>query len=388
MARYANRVASFSTTIFSEINILAAQFEAINLGQGKPNFDGASSIVESAIHALASGSGNQYAPGLGTHELRVGIANHAQHFYQLSVDPKEEVLVTAGATEAVFSSIMGLVDAGDEVIIIDPFFDSYAPGVMMAGAKPVFVPLHPPLWQFAPQELTDSFTDKTRAIILNTPHNPTGRVFTREELQFIADLCIQHDVTVISDEVYEHLVYGEHLHIPIATLPDMFERTVTIGSAGKTFGMTGWKIGWVYGPAALMTGVWRAHQFVTFAANHPSQNAVADAFLLGDNYYNWYQQLYTKKRDMMMQALDSAGLKSIAPEGTYFVVSDFSEVFKGTDREFSTYLIKEIGVACIPTTAFFTPEHHHITDQFVRFSFCKTDELLALASTRLAKLKH
>lgn len=388
MPTYARRVSSFGTTIFTEINNLARQHHAVNLGQGMPDFDGPREVIEAAAEALLSGQANQYAPGPGIFSLRQGIANHAQAFYGMDIDPQDGVLVTPGATEAVFCSIMGLVDPGEEVIIIEPFFDSYPPGVIMANAKPVYVSLRPPDWTFDPDELRAAFNPNTRAIIVNTPNNPTGRVFSHDELKLIADLCLEHDVLVISDEVYEHLIYDDARHIPIATLPGMFERTVTIGSAGKTFGMTGWKVGWVYGPPELVTGVWRSHQFTTFATNHPAQRAVAHAFTMGSSYYEEYQALYTHKRDLMMQALEAAGLKSIPPQGTYFVMADFSDVFDGDDVAFTRHLITEIGVACIPPSAFFSPEHKYITQDHVRFAFCKSDDTLKAAGERMAKLRR
>ncbi len=387
MPTYARRVSSFGTTIFTEINDLARQHHAVNLGQGMPDFDGPREVVEAAAQALLAGQFNQYAPGPGVPALKQGIANHAQAFYGMDIDPQSGVLVTPGATEAVFCSIMGLTDPGDEVIVIEPFFDSYVPGILMANAKPVYVALHPPDWTLDPDELRAAFNKNTRAIILNTPHNPTGRVFTYDELKLIADLCLEHDVLVISDEVYEHLVYDSARHIPIATLPGMFERTVTIGSAGKTFGMTGWKVGWVYGTPELVTGVWRSHQFTVFATNHPAQQAVAHAFTMGSSYYEEYQALYTTKRDLMMQALDAAGLKSITPQGTYFVMADFSDVFEGDDVAFTKHLIEHIGVACIPPSAFFSREHTYITKDHVRFAFCKSDETLKAAGERMAKLR-
>lgn len=387
MPTTANRVAAFGTTIFTEINTLAQEHNAVNLGQGRPDFDGPQAAIEAAVAALRSGKANQYAPGPGTPELKTGVANHALRFYNMEIDPANGVLVTPGATEAVFCSIMGLVDPGDEVIVIEPFFDSYVPGIIMAGATPVYVPLRPPDWVFDPDELRAAFTSRTRALILNTPHNPTGRVFTREELQTIANLCREYDVTVISDEVYEHLVFEGSQHIPIATLPGMFERTVAIGSAGKTFGMTGWKIGWAYGHPELIAGVKRAQQFVSFATNHPAQQAVAHAFTLDSTYYEEYQALYTAKRDLMMLALDAAGLKARQPEGTYFVMADFSDVFDGDDVAFSKYLVQEIGVACIPPTAFYSREHAHIVSKQVRFAFCKGDDTLRAAGERMAKLR-
>jgi len=385
MPSFANRVADFGTTIFTEINQLANQHQAVNLGQGRPDFDGPNDIVAAAIQALNSDTANQYAPSPGLPSLREGVAKHAGIFYNLDVDPNAGVIITAGATQGVFSSIMGLVDPGDEVIVIEPYYDSYVPGVLMAGGTPVFVSMHPPNWTFVEDELRDAFNPNTRALILNTPNNPTGRVYTRAELQLIAKLCIEYDVIVISDEVYEHLIFEGHQHIAIASLDGMFERTVTVGSAGKTFGMTGWKIGWVYGHPDLMTGVWRAHQFIVFATNHPTQAAVAYAFTLGNSYYEEYQALYTRKRELVMQVIDAAGMSAIQPEGTYFIMGDFSRIYEGNDVEFCKYLIEHIGVATIPPSAFFSPNHKHLAENHVRFAFCKSDATLEQAAEKMAK---
>ena len=387
MPTMSSRVAPFGTTIFTEINQLALQHNAINLGQGRPDFDGPADVIGAAIKALQSGAThNQYPPGLGILPLRQAVAAHADRFYNLPVDPNAGVVVTAGATEAVFSSVMGLIDRGDEVILIEPYFDSYVPNLVMAGATPIYVPLHPPTWTLDPDELKAAFNSKTRAIILNTPQNPTGRVFTREELTLIADLCKEHDVTVISDEVYEHLIFGSAQHIPIASLPDMFERTVTVSSLGKTFSVTGWKIGWVYGAPELIKGVNQAHEFITFAANHPAQAAAAYALSLPGTYFEEFQTMYAAKRDLMMSALKGAGMKARSPEGTYFVMADFSDVFDGDDLEFARYLTSEIGVACIPPTFFYCTEHAHMASTQARFAFCKSDEMLQQAAERLATL--
>ncbi|GAB4329352.1 MAG: pyridoxal phosphate-dependent aminotransferase [Phototrophicales bacterium] len=387
MPQIANRVAGFGTTIFTEINELAAKHQAINLGQGKPDFDGPAEVIDAFRAALSNGKHNQYAPGPGVFALRQGVADHAGRNYGLEVDPNGGVIITPGATEAIFAAVMGLTDPGDEVIVIEPFFDSYVPDILMAGGKPVYVPLHAPDWTFDPDELRAAFNSNTRAIILNTPHNPTGRVFTQAELQMIAELCLEFDVTVISDEVYEHLIFDEAEHVPIATLPDMFERTITIGSAGKSFGMTGWKVGWAYGHPDLMKGVAQAHQFVAFAVNHPAQMAVAHAFTLPKSYYDDYRAVYTRKRDLMMDAIQAAGMTAPTPKGTYFVMADFSPVFDGDDVEFARYMTAEIGVAVIPPTFFYSAEHKYLGSRHTRFAFCKGDDTILAAAERMRKLK-
>ncbi len=386
MSISARRVETFGTTIFTEINELAARYNALNLGQGKPDFDTPADIVQQAVLALQSGKYSQYSPGAGTAALRQAVANHAARFYGLDIDPARGVIATVGATEGIFAAILGLVDAGDEVIVIEPVYDSYVPNILMAGATPVYVPLHPPSWTFDPDELEAAFTNKTRALILNSPHNPTGRVFTRTELELIARLCIEHDVTVISDEVYEHLTFGAAQHIAIATLPSMFERTVSVSSVGKSFNATGWKIGWVYGHPDLVDGVKRAHQFIAFCIHHPSQEAVAYALNLPDTYYSSFRQMYAGKLQLLLDALDHTGLQCQIPQGTYFVLTDFSAIFKGSPIEFTRYLISEIGVACIPPESFYSPEHVHLGSHYVRFAFCKSDELLIQVKERLAKL--
>jgi N-succinyldiaminopimelate aminotransferase len=388
MPAIARRVSTLGTTIFTEINDLALRHQAINLGQGRPDFDGPADVIAAEIAALQDGGHNQYAPGLGTMALRQAVAAHAGRFYDLDVDPASGVLVTAGATEGVFSSILGLIDEGDEVILIEPYFDSYVPNLDWVKAKPVYVPLHPPDWTLDPAELRAAFSPRTKAILLNTPQNPTGRVFSHAEMKQIADLCIEFDVLCISDEVYEHLVFGDARHIPMASLPGMFERTVTVSSLGKTFSVTGWKIGWVYGHPALVNGVARAHQYVTFAANHPAQAGAAYALNLPSTYYEEFLETYTTKRDLMMAALSEGGLKAVSPQGTYFVMADFSGVYDGDDLSFARYLTSEIGVACIPPGMFYSPEHAHIGRHYARFAFCKGDETLRLAGERLAKLRR
>lgn len=383
MSTASRRVETFGTTIFTEINTLAQQYHALNLGQGKPDFDTPPDVIAHLIQAAQAGQYNQYAPGPGTASLRKAVADHAARFYAMDIDPARGVIVTSGATEGIFAAILGLTDPGDEVIVIEPFYDSYVPNIIMANAVPVFVPLHPPTWTFDVDELRAAFTKKTRALILNTPQNPTGRVFSREELTLIAELCQEHDVTVISDEVYEHLLFDDAQHIPIATLPDMFERTVTVSSAGKLFSATGWKIGWVSGHPDLIEGVARAHQFITFAVHHPSQEAIAYALNLPDSYYAAFQAMYATKCRLLCAALDSGGLTYTVPQGTYFVMANYSAIFAGTPMEFTRHLVKNAGVACIPPESFYSAEHASIGSGYVRFAFCKSDEMLREVGKRL-----
>jgi N-succinyldiaminopimelate aminotransferase len=388
MAIMANRVAHLGTSVFTEINELALKHNAVNLGQGKPDFDAPPDVVARAVESLQDKQHNQYAPGNGVASLRKAVAAHAGRFYNMDIDPAQGVVVTSGASEGLFAAILGLVDFGDEVIIIEPYFDLYLPAITMTGATAVYVPLHPPNWTFDPDELLAAFTPKTRVLLLNTPQNPVGRVFTREELTMIAELCIEHDVTVISDEVYEHLIFGNTRHIPIATLPGMFERTVTISSGGKTFSSTGWKVGWAYGHPDLVSGVMRAHQFITFSVHHSSQEAIAYALNLPGTYYEEFQTMYEGKRQLMMSALRRSGMKFLEPEGTYFIMADFSDVFDGTPTEFAKHLITEYGVGGIPPESFYCEAHQHIGKSYIRFAFCKSDDLLREAGERLAKLRR
>lgn len=388
MPEIAQRITPYGTTIFMEINNLAAEHGAINLGQGRPDFDGPPEIIEAAVAALRSGHVNQYPPGNGLPDFRRGIADHAGRHYGLEVDADRGVIATAGATEAVFSSILGLVDPGDEVIVFEPYFDSYVPNITMAGATPVYVPLRAPDWTFDPAELRAAFSPRTRAIIWNSPQNPTGRVFSLAEMQIVADLCQEFDVTCISDEVYEHLVFAPARHIPMATLPGMFDRTVTVSSLGKSFSVTGWKVGWVFGPPPLIAGVLRAHQFVTYAVHAPSQMAGALATGLPDSYFAGLQQMYASRRDILMDGLLRAGFKARAPEGTYFVLGDYSDLYDGDDMAFCRYLTGEMGVGCIPVSPFYGPEHRALAGRQVRFAFCKNEATLHAACERLQRLRR
>ncbi|MBA3822683.1 MAG: aminotransferase class I/II-fold pyridoxal phosphate-dependent enzyme [Ktedonobacterales bacterium] len=387
MTHYARRVATFGTTIFAEINQLAAQYGAINLGQGKPDWEPPEEIIADFMETLHGGGFNQYAPANGLPALQQAIAAHQHRFYQHVVDPTRGVVVTAGATEAIFAAILGLTDPGDEVIVIEPFFDSYVPNILMAHAIPVYVPLHPPTWTLDLDELAAAITPRTRAILHNSPHNPTGHIFTAQEMQGIASLCQEHDLIAISDEVYEHLYFDDARHIPLTTVPGMAERTITIGSAGKIFSATGWKVGWACGAPEIMEGVARAHQFITFAANHPTQHAIATALMLPDSYFASYRQMYAAKRDLFMQLLGEAGFTYHIPSGSYFILAEYRAHFSGAPDDFSRWLVERAGVAAVPIPTFFSAEHAHLADGYIRFAFCKSDDLLRQAGARLAQLR-
>ena len=382
------RVAGFGATVFVEINALAREHGAVNLGQGAPDFDGPPEILAAAVTAVNSAL-NQYAPGTGLPSVRGAIAAHAERFYQQKVDPESQVLVTSGATEAVFAAILGLTDAGDEVIVFEPVYDSYVPNMIMAGVMPRYVPLRGENWTFDPDELAKVFNPRTRAIIINTPHNPTGKVFSRAELSCIATLCQKHNVVAITDEVYEHIVYDDALHTRLATLPGMAERTLTISSLGKTFSVTGWKIGWAIGPESLVTAVNRAHQFITFAVASPLQAAAATALGLPQSFFDNLRGMYQFKRDFMLDGLKKAGFSALKPQGSYFIMCDWRGVAPSRvtdDVQFAQWLTKEVGVACIPPSIFYQDADKHLGRYLARFSVCKKDETLDAAADRLSRL--
>ncbi len=388
MPHMAQRVADFGTTIFSEINMLAREHKAVNLGQGAPDFDGPGEALQAAVDAIHSQM-NQYAPGLGNPKTKEAIAQHALRFYNLTSDPVTQVAITSGATEAMFAAILGLTDPGDEVVVFEPVYDSYVPNMLMAGVTPRYVTLNAPDWAFDPAELRAAFTAKTRAIIINTPHNPTGKVYSREELSQIAQLCQEHDVIAITDEVYEHILYDGNVHTPMATLPGMAERTLTISSLGKTFSLTGWKIGWALGPRELVAGLNRSHQFITFAVASPLQEAAASVLGMSTTYYEELQTTFQAKRDYMMKALREAGFKVLKSQGSYFIMADWREVAPPeieNDTQFAQWLIKVGGVACIPPGAFYRESHKHLGKHLARFAICKKDETLQAAVERLKAL--
>lgn len=369
-------------TIFTEMSALAREHNAINLGQGFPDFDGPEVVKEMAMKAVQEGR-NQYALSSGEPNLRNAIAAHAKRFYGQTVNPDSDVTVTCGATEAILSTILGLVNPGDEVILFEPFYDSYVPAVMFAGGTPRYVPLRAPSWSFDPDELKAAFNEKTRLIIVNTPHNPTGHVFSRAELDTIADLCQKWNVVAAADEVYEHIVFSGFTHTRLATLPGMAGRTVTISSQGKTFSFTGWKIGWTIASPELTTAIRRVHQYMTFAAATPFQHAAADALQLGDDFYRDLAADYQKRRDTLTGILEEAGYSAAATGGTYFLMADIRSSGMEDDMEFCRWLIRERGVAAIPPSAFYSAENKNLARGWARFAFCKKDETLQAVAERL-----
>ena len=382
------RVAGFGTTVFVEINDLARQHNAVNLGQGAPDFDGPPEVLAAAVKAVNSAL-NQYAPGIGMASVREAIAQHAERFYGQKLDAETEVLVTSGATEGVFAAVLGLTDPGDEVIVFEPVYDTYVPNMVMAGVMPRYIPLRGENWTFDPDELASAFNAHTRAIIVNTPHNPTGKVYAREELRVIADLCQKHDVIAITDEVYEHILYDDAVHIRLATLPGMEDRTVTISSLGKTFSVTGWKIGWAVGPAALVNSVNQAHQFITYAVASPLQAAAATALCLPTQFFDNLRASYQARRNQVLHALQNAGFKVFQPRGSYFVMVDWRGVAPARvtdDFQFAHWLIREVGVACVPASPFYQESDKHLGQHFARFAVCKKEETLAAASEKLSRL--
>ncbi len=386
MDRFASeRIRAFGTSVFTEMSRLAREHEAVNLGQGFPDFPGPD-IVKDAAKAAIDADANQYAPSHGTPRFRAAVASEWSARFGREVDPEREVTVTSGATEAVFDAIQAFVGPGDELIAFEPFYDSYLPSAVLAGATLRPVTLRPPDWRIDRDELRAAFGPRTRAILLNTPHNPTGKVFTREELEFVAALCQEHDVVAITDEVYDRIVYPGFEHVSLATLPGMWERTLAIYSTGKTFSMTGWKIGYLVGPAPLNAAVRAVHQFVTFASGTPFQEAMATAIESAptDGYYAQLAADYDRRRSALAAALEGAGLPILAIGGSYFLMADISGLGFEDDAAFCRWLVVEAGVAAVPPSAFYADVSR--APMLARFCFAKRDETLALAAERLSLL--
>ncbi len=375
-------VANFKETIFATITREAVANSAVNLGQGFPDFDGPHWVIEACKKALERGAEgkNQYAPAAGAPALLNSISQTYRHYYELAYDGTTEITVTNGATEAIFSTSLALLSPGDEVIVFEPYYDSYVASIELAGGKAVPVTLHSPDFTFKEEELRQAFSDKTKAIFFNTPHNPTGRVFTKDEMSTIAQLAREHDCYVISDEVYEFLTFDGAKHIPMATLPNMFERTITISSTGKTFGLTGWKIGWTCAAAPVTHAIRMVHQFNTFCVNHPMQLAMAEALEGLSDYIPQFRKEYSEKRELLLSGLREAGFEPNTPAGTYFAMAPIP-VEGQKDVEYCTHLIREKKVATIPPSAFYMKSKEG--EGYLRFCFAKKDETIKKAIANL-----
>jgi len=376
------RLSGFGTSVFAEMTSLARLHGAVNLGQGYPDFDGPEFVKRAAIEAVEAGH-NQYAPMPGLPALQQAVADHQKRFYGIDYGPAEEVTIHAGATEALSSTLAALLDRGDEALVFEPFYDSYRPGIALALAKAKVVPLAPPEFRLDPAALAAAVGPKTRLLVLNSPNNPGGRVFSREELEGVAALCVERDLLVVTDEVYEHIVF-DGAHVPIASLPGMRERTVTISSAGKTFSLTGWKVGWSCAPPDLTAAVRAAHQFATFAVATPFQHAVVTALGAGDDYYARLKAEYLVRRNRLCDGLADVGFAVRPPEGTYFALADIRPLGYDDGVTFCRTLVERVGVAAIPASAFAAGKR---LNHMVRFAFCKDDATLEEGLRRLRRLK-
>ncbi|KRC65845.1 aminotransferase [Aeromicrobium sp. Root236] len=377
------RLTGLGTTIFAEMSALALRTGAVNLGQGFPDTDGPAEVIEVAVDALRGGR-NQYAPGTGVPELRHAIAAHQKRFYGVDVEPDTEVGVTTGATEAIASALLGLIDPGDEVIVLEPYYDSYVAVIQMAGGVRRPVTLRAPDFRLPIDELRAAVSPRTTAILLNSPHNPTGTVLRREELDAIAAVATEHDLVVISDEVYEHLTFDGLPHIPITTLPGMAERTLTISSGGKSFSFTGWKIGWATGPAALVQAMIGAKQFLTYTSGSPLQPAIAHALGADDAYFDTFRSQLQSQRDLLCDGLAELGFEVYVPEGTYFATTDIRSLGFDDGVEFCRTLPERAGVVAIPHQVFY--DDVEAGRPLVRWAFCKRPEVIEEALNRLKVL--
>ncbi len=387
MARVAaaDRIAGFGTSIFTEITRLSIEHGAVNLGQGFPDFPAPDFVKAAAARAIAADH-NQYAAASGLPRLRAAIASHFEQRHGRRPDADTEITVAGGATECLFDAVLGLVNPGDEVIVFEPFYDAYVPAIRMAGGVPRVVTLRPPSWRWDPLLLRGAFSGRTKLCIINTPHNPTGKVFSIDELDELGALCAAHDTLVLSDEVYSEILFDDARHVSIATRPGMWERTITVDSLGKTFSVTGWKIGWAIAPPRLTAALRGVHQFVTFCTATPLQEAAADTLTLAhsNGYFAELRAAYTARRDLMTGLLRAAGLPILPVQGAYFLLADVSTLGFPDDTAFCLHLIKDIGVAAIPPSAFYADT----TDAplLARFCFAKRDETMRAAGPRLARL--
>ena len=379
----ASRLQPFGTTIFAEMSALAAELGAINLGQGFPDSDGPREVLDIAIESINAGL-NQYPPGMGMQVLREAIAQHQQRFYGVSYNCDTEVLVTAGATEAIAGALLGLLEPGDEVIVFEPMYDSYQACIAMAGAVSVPVLLEPPLYRPNMDALEAAITNRTRILLINSPHNPTGMLLTREEQEHIVRIAEQHNLFIVSDEVYEHLVFDGQRHVSIAEIPQARDRSIVISSGGKTFHTTGWKVGWAVGPAHLIAAVRSAKQFLTYVNAAPFQPAIAHGLLMPDEYFTQLAKNLEDRRNQLCEVLSASGFEYFRPQATYFVTADIRSMqANGDGREFCQRLAREAGVVAIPNVVFYATQNAHSGRHLVRFAFCKQEKVIAQAAQRL-----
>ena len=383
MKTSSERIGGLGTTIFAEMSALATRTGAVNLGQGFPDTDGPATVIEAAVHAMRTGR-NQYAPGPGVPELREAIAAHQLRWYGIELDPGSEVAVSAGATEAIAAALFALVDPGEEVVALEPYYDSYVAGIQLAGGVRRPVTLRAPDFRLDVDELRAALGPRTRVLLLNTPHNPTGAVLTGEELQAIADVAVENDLVVISDEVYEHLIFDGRRHVPLATLPGMGERTLTISSGGKTFSLTGWKVGWATGPAPLVEAMLTAKQFMTYTSGAPLQPAIAEALGSADSYFEQLTAKMQGARDQLCAGLAAIGFGVFVPEGTYFVTTDIRPLGFDDGLAFCRALPERAGVVAVPHQVFY--DDTDAGRPLVRWAFCKRPEVIDEALSRLQVL--
>jgi aspartate/methionine/tyrosine aminotransferase len=382
------RVQGFTESVIREMTRVVAQLGGVNLAQGMPNFPPPPELIEAA-HRAIDGDFHQYAITWGAPNLRAAIADKYRAFYGMHVDPERHVTVCCGATETMLSTLLAVLNPGDEVIIFEPFYENYGPGCIISGAKPVFVPLEPPDFAFDPDRLRKAVSPRTKAIVFNSPNNPSGKVFTRAELSIIADVCLEHGLLAITDEIYEHIVFDGLGHTPIATLPGMAERTITISGISKSYSVTGWRVGYAVAPEAISVGIRRAHDFVTVGAPAPLQEAAVTALQLPRDYYVRLRDAYQARRDLLWGYIERAGFVAWKPSGAYYILTDVTRFMKVVgihdDYAFAMYLIKEVGVATVPGSSFYA--HTELGRTKIRFCFPKTDDMLREAGERLQKLR-
>jgi len=374
----------FTESVIREMTRLALQYDAVNLAQGFPDFPAPPEVKEAARAAIAADD-NQYAITWGAKPLRDAIVEKFARTQGVTVDPEREITVCCGSTEAMISSLMAIINPGDEVVVFEPFYENYGPDAILSGAKPRFVRLHPPNWEFDRQELTRAFGPRTKAIIVNTPNNPTGKVFTREELEFIRELCIRWNAFAITDEIYEHIIYDGTRHISMASLEGMRERSITINGMSKTYGVTGWRVGWAIAPPGPTEAIRKVHDFLTVGAAAPLQAAGAFALKLPESYYQCLAESYRAKRDRMLKILEDAGFECFRPRGAYYIMTDITRFGAADDVSFARDLVQKIGIAVVPGSSFYNDAADGARQ--VRFTFCKKEETLSAAAERLARLR-